>query len=137
MIVLEVVKPSDYLKTAGVGTLVYTAPEVYHRIEEPNNCGNKCPYDNTVDIYSLSLVLHEIFGGHGGYEFFPCPGIDHRVWDFSVHQAKLSGKPPRLQELPIRPKTLQNAIGRGVDADPQKRPTLKEFSEAIEVTCTQ
>ena len=50
---------SDYLKTAGVGTLVYTAPKVYPNIDENNVSRRRLRYNKTVDIYSLSLGLHE------------------------------------------------------------------------------
>ena len=128
-------KDSGSLKTAGVGTLVYMAPEVCPRIEEGNVAEKRLPYNKTVDIYSVSLVMHELIGGHGGYKFFPCS--DPRLMMITVCQAKSRRDPPQLQKLPIWPETLQGVIRRGVDADPQKRPSLKEFSEVIQETRTR
>ena len=117
--------------------MVYTAPEVFPQMDDIDyRAKGGLPYDKNVDIYSLSLVLHELFGGHGGGKFFPFSNVNNIQW--SVLCAKNRRDPPKLkEELPIWPTTLQDAIRRGVDSDPQKRPSLKEFSEAIKVTHTR
>ena len=65
----------------------------------------KLPYDKAADIYSLSLVLHEMFGGHGHDNYFPSPDLLLR--DISVYYAKARRDSLRLKELPISPKTLK------------------------------
>jgi serine/threonine protein kinase len=114
--------------TAGVGTIIYTAPEVFKPISAKTN-SSKTSYNRAADIYGLALILHELFGG--GASFFPAPeGCDHRQHQWMIYNAKLERKAPQLQ-LKKLPVGIRNVIQAGVDANPTRRPRLEAFVAAI------
>ncbi len=116
--------------TAQIGTLVYTAPEVWpSAAAEDNQQVSKLEYNKPVDIYALALILHELFGGGGS--FYPAPkGCHPNQHQIIVIMAKSHRKPPRLN-LDALPSAMRDVVSRGVDSDPSKRPSLEEFDAAI------
>jgi serine/threonine protein kinase len=114
--------------TACIGTLVYTAPEVWPAAGD-DNTSEPVKYDQEADIYALALILHELFGG--GASFFPPPkNCHHNQQQILLIQAKSQRKPPLLR-LDLIPSVLNDVVKRGVDADPSRRPSLEEFAAAI------
>ena len=112
---------ADYLETGGIGTVVYMAPEVIRGRSTAEGI-EKIQYKKTADIYSLTLILHELFGG--GSKFFP------KRRPIELMGLKFSGVGPRLQ-LESLPASLRTVIQDGVDNDPKKRTELTAFSDAI------
>jgi serine/threonine protein kinase len=112
------------LKTAGVGTLIYAAPELFPTDYTSEEAVERVRYQLTADVYSLTLILHELFGG--GATFFS----GHCATIITLMTAKSRRVEPKLK-LDSLPQCLQTIIRRGVDADPRKRPSLEEFREAI------
>ena len=121
-IALKVATGSEY--TAGIGTHVYMAPEVCPRERE-----SLLPYNKTSDIYALALIVHELFGGHGGVDFFPGPSDPQRRM-ISIIQAKINRDSPEL-ELHKLPPTIQEVVRKGVKDDAEQRPSLQEFKKAV------
>jgi serine/threonine protein kinase len=113
--------------TAGVGTLLYLAPEVLEAEDDPNS--RKTAYNKAADIYGLAMILHELFGG--GTSFFPTPeGCDPRAKFMRIYRAKSEREMPQLK-LELLPSAMTDVVRRGVDTDPSKRPSLEEFVAAI------
>lgn len=98
------------------------APELFPKSMAKEDAEN-IKYKKTVDVYSLALILHQLFGG--GTDFFP---TCHN--NITLSFAKSRGEPPMLKlgELPPR---LRRVISNGVATDPKKRPTLDEFFGAV------
>ncbi len=116
--------------TACMGTLEYTAPEVWpSAAAEDAHEVLKLEYNKPVDIYALTLILHELFGG--GKSFFSVPE-NCRPNERFILLANLKSRrvPPRLN-LDRLPATLKDLVSRGVDSDPSKRPSVDEFDAVI------
>ena len=81
-------------------------------------------YKHTADIYSLTLILHALFGG--GTDFYP---------NCSDFIAIFLAKPKKIAELKLDelPFSLRGFIQRGADILPGNRPSLSEFYHAIMV----
>jgi serine/threonine protein kinase len=115
--------------TAGIGTLVYTAPEVWPSATAADVQVSKLEYNKPVDIYALALILHELFGG--GRSFYPAPkGCHPNQQQIMLITAKSKRDPPRLN-LEQLPSALRDVVSQGVDSDPTKRPSLEDFDAAI------
>ena len=117
------------MKTAHVSTLLYMAPERVPKMSTQNIISAGVQYTLTSDIYSLSLILHELFGG--GKRFFPFTE-DHplAVKQVQIYIAKSRRDAPALS-LELLHTGLRDLISRGVDSDPMLRPLLQDFSAAI------
>jgi serine/threonine protein kinase len=110
------------MNTPAVGTYKYSAPELFRPSDpqDPNMC---IKYKKSIDIYSLTLVIHLIYGGNS--DFFP--GLDT---DLHLFFAKMKGQEPNLV-LDLVDSSLKELISRGISADPERRPALEEFAQAI------
>jgi hypothetical protein len=115
--------------TAGLGTLVYAAPEVWPADGTSTESHDCLVYNKQGDIYALALILHQLFGG--GASFFPVPeGCHARYQAAYVIVTKRQLTPPCLQLLD-QPLALKDVVEAGVDAVPSNRPCLEEFIAAI------
>ena len=113
-----------YRETGRISTHVYMAPEVIRGRSTADGLEN-IEYRKTGDIYSLALILHELFGG--GSNFYPKERHPQLII------SKYSDEAPQLK-LESLPASLRIKIRDGVSHDPQKRPRLGEFSEAIKAS---
>ncbi|CAB5361311.1 unnamed protein product [Rhizophagus irregularis] len=78
-------------------------------------------YTKASDIYSVGMLMWEIFGG-----FPPFNDIPH---DLSTISNIISGlRPPMLSEIPNE---IQSLIKRCWNGDPSKRPTIEEILDVI------
>ena len=105
------------------------APEIFPAISAQNTFSAGVQYTYTSDIYSISLIIHELFGG--GKNFFQSTeGIPHNVKQVQIYLAKCQRVSPELN-LKLLHTDLRDIIRRGVDSDPKQRPSLQEFLAAI------
>jgi serine/threonine protein kinase len=105
------------MKTAGVGTPIYMAPEVL----------DSKPYNTSADVYSFAMMMWYFCAEYQPYTKGTEFGTPWAVSDFV-----LKGK-----RLPIpdgTPQSLSSLMVRGWDAIPAKRPnfpTIVEFMQTI------
>ncbi|CAB4483794.1 unnamed protein product [Rhizophagus irregularis] len=93
------------------GIVPYMAPELFLLQK----------YTKASDIYSVGMLMWEIFGG-----FPPFNDIPH---DLSTISNIISGlRPPMLSEIPNE---IQSLIKRCWNGDPSKRPTIEEILDVI------
>jgi serine/threonine protein kinase len=113
-----------YLQSV-VGTMLYMAPEFF-----PENMDeSQIRYKKTVDIYSLAMVIYQVYTGAPHTEFYRSV---QNVYGF-IRNKSTGVKPAmRLLETGV-PKSVATVIDRAVDKDPKQRPSLVEF--AIAVAC--
>ena len=110
----------------GVGTISYMAPEIF--------AGR--PYNNTVDIYSLGLVLYQLLNS-GRMPFLPADGRYNEQEIDAANYRRLHGEDlPSLAGTKICGDTvsarLDSVIRRACDPDSHRRyRTAKEFYDAL------
>ena len=109
-------KPASEITGTITGTPVYIAPEVFH----------SCLYDCKADIYSLGIILWEIWYGQQAYSNVPAEtvtGIFSMVdQGYRPEQVKSSKQPPRRWE---------ELMMKCWNTNPKERPTAKECYEEI------
>ena len=114
----------------GVGTISYMAPEIY----------NGRPYNNTVDIYALGLVLYQLLN-KGRMPFMPFYPEEYTTADIdNSNYRRLHGETipslyfPEAGETPGRTgKALDGVIRKACSFHPSDRfQTAREFSKALE-----
>jgi len=93
------------------GVLPYMAPELI----------SKKQYSKASDIYSLGMLMWEIFAEHS-----PFHGQPHD-WDLAI--AIVDGKTPPM--LPEIPKTFQELINRCWKKDAKERPEMEEICKIV------
>ncbi len=98
--------------TATTGTFKYSAPELMD---------HGLIYGVSVDVYSLSIVIYEIFSG---LEPYPNYG------DMQVFKAKEKGEKPKFPEE--FPWDLKNLILRGWSSDSAGRPQICIFQKTLD-----
>ena len=117
----------------GIGTISYMAPEIYRRR----------PYNNTVDIYALGLVLYQLLN-RGRMPFMPSFPEDYTTADIDdSNYHRLHGREiPSLLDTQGNLLRQENAeeldqiIRKACAYQPQDRyQTAKEMAEALE-NCT-
>ena len=96
-----------------IGTMQYLAPELM---------GGGTTHGKPVDIYSLTILLYELFTG-----LDPFPGCDDPFKFFGVFQRNERPKIPK--DLP---ESLVSLFSKGWLTDPSKRPKIKEFKTILE-----
>ena len=94
-----------------VGTLFYVAPEVQLSL----------PYGFTADIYSLAVMLFEMFNG----QLITTATEEMKRF---IHDTRSERKIPASCKVP---EYLRNVIERGLREKPEERPSLDEFYSAI------
>ncbi|HJL04195.1 MAG TPA: serine/threonine-protein kinase [Polyangiaceae bacterium LLY-WYZ-15_(1-7)] len=100
-----------------VGTLRYMAPE---RLFEPERV------DTPADVYGLGAVLFVALTGRR-----PFPHV-RRGSTRALIEAIVAGDHPEPRELaPAVPEALSALVGSTMDRDPEARPTLAEFRDAL------
>ena len=110
----------------GVGTISYMAPEIF--------AGR--PYNNTVDIYSLGLVLYQLLNS-GRMPFLPAEGrYNEQEIDAANYRRLHGGELPSLAGTNVCGDTvsarLDGVIRRACDPDSYRRyRTAKEFCDAL------
>ena len=111
-----------------VGTISYMAPEIF--------AGR--PYNNTVDIYSLGLVLYQLLNS-GRMPFLPADGRYNEQEIDAANYRRLHGEElPSLAGTNVCGDTvsarLDGVIRRACDPDSNRRyRTAKEFCDALSV----
>ena len=109
-----------------VGTISYMAPEIFAGM----------PYNNTVDIYSLGLVLYQLLN-NGRMPFLPADGRYNEQEIDAANYRRLHGEElPSLAGTKICGDTvsarLDGVIRRACDPDSHRRyRTAKEFYDAL------
>ena len=112
----------------GVGTISYMAPEIVAG----------WPYNNTVDIYSLGLVLYQLLNS-GRMPFLPADGrYNEQEIDAANYRRLHGGELPSLAGTNVCGDTvsarLDGVIRRACDPDSYRRyRTAKEFYDALSV----
>jgi len=103
-------------KNTKVGEYIYMAPEV----------AQHCQYGFTADIFSLAMMLFEMFN-----EQLITPKAPEEVTRFvrSVHVP--GGKITRIPESCKVPVYLRGVIERGLNEKPEERPTLTEYQASL------
>jgi len=96
------------------GTPLYMAPEMR----------SLSPYGNSADIFSLAMMLFEMFSGQ--------PPARHSSQPLTKHMfALISGKADKISDdFPV-PDDLRGIIERGLNKNPEERPSLSEFREVL------
>ena len=97
-----------------IGTMQYLAPELM-------GMGGGTTHGKPVDIYSLTILLYELFTG-----LDPFPGCDNPFKFLGLFQKNERPKIP--QDFPV---SLGNLFSRGWLTDPSERPTIKEFENIL------
>ena len=97
--------------TAMAGTPKYSAPETFER-------GNI--FGVRVDIYSLAIVLYELFSGKNAFEGYEMMQI--------LRAIDRNDRPEFPDDFPSG---LQKLVEFGWDEDPNQRPTLDEFMDGL------
>ena len=107
-------KIEDYMSVAK-GSYKYMAPEMAIQ---------KSKYDERVDIYSLSILLYEL------YSRAPFPfQLESESLPDILDAVKKSVKP---KQMPINfPSTISNLIMQGWNKEPSERPDLKVFDKTF------
>lgn len=103
------------------GTYTFMAPEVYY--------GKK--YDNTIDIYSLGLILYKMLN-RGRLPFLPLPprSISHEMVEQATYKRLCGAVLPRPVDASIG---MSNVILKACSYYPNKRyKTAGEFLSALE-----
>lgn len=121
-LLFKIVESTEVYVKSRVGTLVYMAPEQFPKSLSKADL-QKVQYKKTADIYSLALVLHQLFGA--GANFYP-DYMDTVMLSF----AKSKGEVPQLNEARVPPR-LRDVVRKGVATNPKTRPTLEEFCGAV------
>lgn len=103
------------------GTMAFCAPEVYHSSK----------FTPKSDVYSLVIVMWEMINRiiKGVYEA-PYSEYKHLQYDFQII-IQVAKKNLRPTIPPTTPPQLVDLLKRGMDADPEKRPNLREFVEKL------
>jgi serine/threonine protein kinase len=107
------------------------APEIFARMSTADGglrgaaaAKEEVKYKKTVDVYSLSLIIYQLYGGGAG--FFPqCRDSIQLVL------AKSSGTRPLLSLELLPTMSLRSVVRRGVANDPKARPSLAEYRAAV------
>ena len=102
------------------GTPVYLAPEVF-RGEQ---------YDFKADIYSLGIILWEIWYGPPAFLFDAPTSLEEF---FSWVQE--GNRPVHIKDCKKPPRIWENMMTSCWDGDPEKRPTAKKCNEDIAKLC--
>ena len=111
-------KPVEVITGTVAGTYFYMAPEVFDSEK----------YDEKADIYSLGIVLWEMWYGQRAYQW---PGTvqEFFVWlkdgNRPVHKSS-SDKPP-----------WKNLMMQCWDGNPETRPTARACKDEIKRVCIQ
>lgn len=87
------------------GTLNYVAPEIINRV----------PYDETVDVWSLGVIVFVLLQGYLPFEL---------TENFSTNNYKLYFDPVDFRHISSQAKTL---ITRCLDISPHERPSAKDL----------
>jgi len=96
------------------GTPLYMAPEVR----------SLCAYGSSADVFSLAMMLFEMFSGQ--------PPARHSTQPLTQHMfAIISGKTGKIPDSFPVPTDLRSIIERGLDKNPEERPPLSEFREEL------
>ena len=98
--------------TTMAGTIKYAAPELLQK---------GAAYGAAVDIYSLAMILFEMFSGKDAFEDYTMPQIMMAVM--------MEKKRPMIPE--DFPSALQKLVESGWDETPSKRPTLEAFEGVL------
>ena len=100
------------------GTLVYMAPEVFH----------SQVYDSKADIYSLGLLMWEMW--YGQRAFADAPGtMPQGLFDW----VDKGNRPVHKQGCKTPPSVWEQLMTQCWDSNPDKRPTAKECNERMAV----
>ena len=103
---------NSVFKMSGCGTRRYMAPEV----------ALNCPYNLKADVYSFSIVLHEMMSLQKPYE----------MYNSEVHQYLVceGGKRP---EIDVNwPKQLQDLLRSSWASSPSDRPSMEQLCDQLE-----
>ncbi|KAK8887864.1 hypothetical protein M9Y10_038923 [Tritrichomonas musculus] len=95
---------SDEEHTAGVGTLMYMAPEIF----------DETKYSTPIDVYSFSMIVYQL--------------LTNKPIKFSL-KGLMTGKRPDLPNS--IPKCYKELITKCWDQDPEKRPTFAQIVESL------
>ena len=97
------------------GTPVYMAPEVFHsRV-----------YDSKADIYSLGIIMWEMWYGQRAFAAALVTQQDLFDW------VDRGNRPVHIQGCKTPPPFWKQLMTQCWDADPKKRPTAKECHERL------
>ncbi|KAJ5067460.1 serine/threonine protein kinase [Anaeramoeba ignava] len=97
--------------TSAIVSLGYSAPELFEK-------GKK--YDNSCDIFSLSMILYEIFSKKKAFE---------NENNLQLFGALMKGERPKFPNN--FPKELSELIKKGWSSNPKERCSLNEFTECL------
>lgn len=104
---------SPYNLTGETGTKRYMAPEVY----------NNLPYSYSVDVYSLGLIMYEMFANEQPFEKMTSTEIA-----FYFNPVNQSSFPMKR----IKQKRIEQIIKVATHRDPHQRPNAREIYESFE-----
>jgi len=96
------------------GTLFYMAPEV----------SSFSAYGSSADIFSLAMMLFEMFSGHP-----PAEDISQPLTKAMIEI--ITGRSSKMPDTFSVPTCLRSVIERGWDRDPDKRPSLSEYRSVV------
>lgn len=111
-----IAKPAEIITGTVAGTYVYMAPEVY----------DSKKYNEKVDIYSLGIILWEIWYGKRGYQW------PENVAEF-FHSLKEGNRPVNEESNEPPWNHLMKQCWSG---NPENRPAAKECKGEIERVCS-
>ena len=99
--------------TAMAGTPKYAAPEILYK---------GTAYGVTVDIYSLAMILYELFSGKDAFK-------NYDIMNILTAVTLRNERPPFDDDFPLN---LKEFVKRGWDQDANMRPTLEDFKQALQ-----
>jgi serine/threonine protein kinase len=107
----EVMDVQDQFEMSGVGTLHYMAPEVVLRQA----------YNHKADVYSLAMVLYELFFHQKPYE----------LYSLEMLQLLIGYEHERPKIPSYCPLNIRQVLEEAWDAEPMDRPTLGEIRRSL------
>jgi len=118
---LSILTNSDHASSLG-GSALYMAPELLNRFRTGTKTEVTVEALLSADMYSLGLVLVEVFGGA-----IPWQGKTF-VQLLEAHVSQESRECP----LDIRPSAMVNVVNSLLQIDPAKRPNVSELLSTIQ-----
>ncbi|MGV9662939.1 serine/threonine-protein kinase [Nocardia niigatensis] len=116
------------------GSLAYMSPEQLSAVH-PDRQGTAADLDTRSDLYALAVMLWELLTGRKPFEDDEVTGGDRTTLDAMLERRSHSPRKLPYQDLPADcPESLQRALVRALDPEPDKRwQSGAEMAQQLEI----